>query len=264
LRGGRVVPSTRARPFREYVGGESRDWVLRVVWATTLLAEYRVVLHILWGDRVYSVDLEEVEGGGGELDEYTVDKVYRALTSVERGGGDWVPGLWGCREAVEAVRYARRARETLNPDYYAEAARILDRLLGLSDGWVSVLAYRRVEGDIGLTRRDAEEIVKLGDRIAEAMAKLGRERAERELRRLVFEGYRENIVDTVEGLDRGDRELLKRVLAKPYERAAILFAYKKIGDFRKLQNEILLTVFYRNTFAFISDPAYIPEIDGYL
>ena len=249
----RVVPTARARPLGEYVDEMmvGAGWPLRILWLSTLYAEYRTLLHALWGDRLVAVELvpdAEVQRVGGEA----VDELYRRLQDPGCGGGG---GGW----VEEVVEMVGRALRTGDYDHLLRAARVVNEVVGSRDGWVRIYPYRVVEEELGVSREEAERVVRLGERIASTLSRLG-ERAEPALRRLIFEGYREGVVDEIEGLDEEERRMLRDLLSRPYDRAALLFAYRHVGNFRELHSRILQEVFHRNTLSYISRSYYIPTI----
>ena len=238
--------------------GSGQEELLRAIWVATLYAEYRLVLLVLEGRDVEVVGLSQAKATK-EAPAWLADTLYVSIYRID-DIGDVLP-LEG--EVGEVVRSVERAVKTLNHDYFMKAAKMMNELLSVKDVILEITPYKLVSRRLKLTREDAEEIARLGEKIARIMARLGGV-AEAELRKLVFNGYREGIVDTIEGLSREEKELIASLLKRPYRRAALIFAYRVIGNYKALLREIVKHMTSQNSYKHITDLPQLPSIDQYL
>jgi hypothetical protein len=241
----------------------------KAIWVSILFSEYRAVLNALEGNTVVVLDVEPQPSTDGN--EPLADEVYMAVLDAVRKPVT-ERGLLGLEEEYQEdsgnevskiARLVKKGRETLNYDYMIEVANRLNKMLGTFDGWVKIVPYKVVFTELDLTKERADKIKELGERIAEMFSKLGG-RAEAELRKVIFSGYREEVIDSIEGLSDHEKKFIKDLVTKPFERAALFFAYKRIGNFRRLQRRIISTIFHRNNFVHITLSPYVPVIDDYL
>jgi len=255
----------------EKVGSRKEDRVRRH-WVATLLAEYRAVYYVLNGGEgvIAEADIEiftdEREAGRLSIEFHRglLDMIRREYDEFE----ELMPEEGYVRDEVEKslrriARLVRRGFAKRDYDYVLEAARRLNELFGSYDSLVVVYACRLKPPKPVLTIDEARSVAELGDRIADMLSGLGG-RAEAELRKLIFSGYKPEVVDTVEGLSDEDRKLLRKILKTPYLRASLLFAYKRVGNWRELERELLRTVLKRGSPIFLANALYIPLLYDYI
>jgi len=209
-------------------------------WLTSIYTAYILVLKSLNNESVLYVDVEEstpVEGSP-ELAESLYfalsprrDDYYRPYRRDER--------VEEIKELVEA------AVEEHNYDYMIEAAGRANELLGTKDGFVEIPSYKLVITEAALPREEAEKVIELGERVADIFTKLGG-RAEAELRKLIFSGFKEGIINTIEGITDEEKNFLETIIRDPIKRASLLFAYKRIGSYKRLLPKILYNMYFRN------------------
>lgn len=281
-----VMPTTRSCRLRDCVEEcfyKKNEKLVQEIWVSLLFAEYRTVFFALLGAEIHGVDIEE----GEEVRKVSweeAEKIYwEILDRVEKlrkgevderkefwemDDDEFIESLFGKKKEEknkprEVAEHVAMGIETLNYDHFIRAAELVNEMLGTNDGLVQLTPFKPVLSKKIITREDAERIRGLGEKIADMFARLGG-RAEAEMLKLVFSGYKEDIVDTIEGLGPQEKDFLKKLLDTPYERASLLFAYKRIGNFRRLQIKILQTIYRANTFSFIIDSYYAPVIQRFL
>jgi len=213
------------------------------VWLTSLYTAYIAVVKSLIGEPLLYVDVEEnppVEGDPELAEafycEFIQNRELRYRYCYPRRYDERIEKI---KDMVEA------AKEERNYDLMVGAAAKANELLGTRDGFVEIPSYRPVITEAALPREEAEKVVELGERVADIFAKLGG-RAEAELRKLVFSGYKEGILDTIEGLTDEEKRFLEDVIGDPIRRAALLFAYKRVGNYKRLLPKILYNMYFRN------------------
>ena len=215
----------------------------KALWVSTILSEYYTVVDALNGrDTVYIVAVPE-EGAKG--DEELAKKVYDALDLMDHG----IEGGVDDERAREVARLVKMGKVTGNCSYCYEAALMVDKDLGTDDGYVKMDHYSIEVIVLDITKEDAERIRELGDRVADVFAKLGG-RATSELSKLIFSGYKDEVVDSLE-LSGEEKEFLKELLDRPYDRAAIVFAYRRLGNFRHLLARMFRVAYFGATPAFM-------------
>lgn len=221
----------------------------RIVWVTVLFGEYRVLQLVKYGVKPIVLNLNR--GNDETVDDVNLAyEVYtRVNTALNRRPYQEDEEFEEEEETSdnpvdEIERLVRVAYNTGNFDYMLIAADKANKLLRSGDPYLYYPVYEKQVMDLNLTKKDVEIIEKTGEKIANMLAKLGG-RAEAELRKLIFTGYREDTVDTIEGLTDEEKEFLKNILRKPFQRVALIYAYRQVGNIKKLIYRIQQTIYQK-------------------
>jgi len=225
----------RLRSSEKRMPSNTKGW-----WVTSIYVGYILVVKSLNNEQVLYVDVEEstAPGKGPDAADDLYSRFHRDLKIMR-----YNPGYGGeVTEIRELVDYARYKRDY---SYMISAAEKANELLGSKDGFVEIPLFKVRAVWEAIPRDEAVKVVELGAKVADIFTKLGG-RAEAELQKLIFSGYKEGILNTIEGLTEEDKKFLQGVLEEPLHRAALLFAYKKVGNYKKLLPKILYAMHYRN------------------
>ena len=213
------------------------------LWASTLYSEYMAVLRSAAGKTSLLV-VAEKSGGVRGSQSRAADSLYASLSGNRSWGyaslsDDVAADVERVKELVEV------AKEKGNYDYLVAAAGKANEFLGTSDGYVEIVPYKLEVSEYSVPEETIKRIEEHVERLTAIFAKLGG-RAEYELWKLIFSGYKENIVDTIEGISSEEKSYLRSLLNKPFERTALIFVYKRMGDPNKLVLKMLRSIYFRN------------------
>ena len=218
-----------------------------VLWVSMLYSEYFAVLRSVAGKTSFLV-VAEKRGDVESAPSKAADSLYASLSGDETKSYMWYPGSREGSGVEEVKRLVDEAREKGNYDYIVAAAAKANELLGARDGYVEITPYKLEVSEYRVPEETIKRIEEHVQRLTSIFAKLGG-KAEYELWKLIFAGYRENIVDTVEGISSEEKSYLRSLLNKPFERTALIFAYKQMGNPKKLILKMLRTIYFRNLVA---------------
>ena len=198
--------------------------VAKRMWVGCLASEYRALQLAELGVRLVEVKTSSTTM---PLVSSDVSYVYRELASAKRESG-----------ASEVSKYAARAYAEKNPDHLVTAARKFCELARGSDRYVTITTYSVGVAPLKLSKEDAERVKQLASRVLEVLAPLGGA-AEAALLKLIASGYRRGAAESIAELDPSARRFLEELLDKPFDRAALLYAYRRLAGFRKLMSRVL-------------------------
>jgi len=220
----------------------SRPMTAKGLWVTSIYTGYILVVKSLNNEPVDFILVEESTPTDG--DQEVAEALY-SLLSPSKGDGAYYRYRSYDSSINDIEEMVKIARERHNYEFMVAAAKKANELLGTRDGIVEIPAYTVNRNEVILPREEAERIVSLGEKIAEIFVRLGG-RASVELEKLIFSGFKKGIVNTIEGITDDEKMFLESVLEDPLSRAALLFAYKKVGNYKKLLSKILYSMYFRN------------------
>ena len=236
------VGTRRARSY------SSNAKLASTLWVSTLYSEYFAVLRTLVGKTSLLVVARRSTSGEKASSELA-GSLYASLSNPASGSHYWDLKALEEDSPETIMALVEMARRTLNYDYMVEAAGRANDLLGSKDGYVEIVPYKLEVAEYRVPEETIERIREHVDKLTSVFAKLGG-RAEAELWKLIFSGYREGIVDTIEGITEEEKKYLKDLLNKPFERVALIIAYRQMGNPKKLFIKMLRTVYFRNLVAY--------------
>lgn len=218
------------------------------IWVGCLLAEYRILQLAKYGIKPVEVGVKAVEQSRGERgSDIDVDALYQAIFNVkergEREGEYEFTDVVGVEERI--VKDIEKAVTYKDPDYLVRAADELNKVLGDNDKYIRITSYAPVVTILDINEENAERVRRLADKVLRIMAPLGG-RLEAELMKLIFSGYKRGITDTIEGLGSEEKKFLEQLLDKPFERAALIFAYGKVADIKNLIYKMIKVAFNKD------------------
>jgi len=223
----------KLRNTEKHAPSHAKGW-----WVTSIYVGYILVIKSLSNEQVPYIDL--VEEAPVEKNLESAESLYYRLRPDLRRG--YYPDYTGA--VADIVELVEEARSRRNYNYMSSAAKKANEAFGTKDGFVEIPRFKPITAWEALPREEAEKVVELGNKVADIFTKLGG-RAEAELQKLIFSGYKEGILNTIEGLTEEEKKFLESVLEDPLRRAALLFAYKRVGNYKKLLPKIIFDLYYR-------------------
>jgi len=223
-------------PSREEIErvAQASEPLARDLWVGCLLSEYRALQLARLGVRLVQVEVKPVALPTASSNE--VRSIYSELRSARERGASTMPAY-----------YAKLAYDKGDPGYFFEAARELNRALsGGRDKFISIAAYAASTKELELSAEDAERVEKLAGEVLKAMTPLGGA-VEEALLKLITTGYRRGVASTIEGLGEDAKRLLEELLDKPFERAALLYAYRRLVGYRRMMQKLLKPTIHPDT-----------------
>lgn len=224
--GGATVPADMLWLSRQDIlnlfGDDERA---KAAWVGTLFAEYRIVELAKYGVKPAIVTVKRIPApdGSGKETEHLFKKMreigeyYR--NRFRKGYIDYPS-----EKILKQVMWAYTDKD---PEYLRIVADELTKKYGQSDECIAIDRFVPVVTELNISPEVTEKVRKLGDKVLEIMAPLGG-RAEFELLKLIFSGYKPGITKSIEGLAEEEGNFLENLLDRPIYRAAILFAYRRI------------------------------------
>ena len=200
--------------------------VAKKLWISCLASEYRALQLAKLGVKLVQVETKSIAMPTAKP--VDVSPIYKAIRSAKRqhAGID------------EVSPHVARAYAEKNPDHLLAATRKLCELVKGGDEYVAIWVYPVNVKPLGLSREDAERVEQLANKVLEVLAPLGGA-AEAALLTLIASGYRRGVTETIAGIPPEAKKFLEELLDKPFERAALLHAYKKLVGTRNLMHRVL-------------------------
>jgi len=231
------------------------DPVAESLWLSSLMTEYKLVLLSKYGIGGVGVKLEEKKetktfklGRDFEL----LDLGLNAVSASAAKEGDYDAIILKIlektrKEESEVLTYIKYGYETRRIHYFITACEMLEKLEYPLSKSVRLHRYEPQASPLTLSSEEYSAVQETATKVLESLKKLG-ERAEPTLLTLIFSGYRKGITAGIEGLNDQEREFLEGLLDTPFRRAALIVAYGKAYDLKKLIFKITNKIMPSTTF----------------
>lgn len=227
--------------------------VAKLLWLESLLSEYRLLQLYKYGVSPVVVNVKYGSSEAKSSDEVDVDELYRAIYEQRKHAlkrrvskdeeaeymFDDVEMMGREKKIVDSVKKAYVFKEPL---YFYEASKLLKDELGSEDKYVAITPYTPVVTELNISPEDLAHVDRLATKLLSTLAPLG-SRVEAELRKLIFSGYRSGIAETIDGIGEEERKFIEELLDKPFDRVALIKAYGKVADVKKLIFKILSEIY---------------------
>jgi len=213
--------------------GSYGERLAKELWVGCLLSEYRALQLAKLGVRLVQVEVKPV--ALPTVRDPSLPEIYQEIREAKSKTASSGPAA-----------YVSAAYSTGDPGYLLKAVEALNAVVRGQDKYVSITAYPVSTRPLQLTAEDERRVRELGDRVLELMAPLGGA-VEAVLLKLIASGYRRGVANTVEGLDPEVRRFVEELLDKPFERAALLYAYRRVAGVRRMMRRLLKDTIHPDT-----------------
>lgn len=122
-------------------------------------------------------------------------------------------------------------------------ADMFDKVFGRESKLFKIVEYSRTVSEFKIPNIDVN---KEADEVLKMLAPLGA-KVEYVLSTLILNGYRKGITEGVEGLGSEERAYLEELLDTPFRRVALIIAYSRVGDIKRILQKLQREAFHHTT-----------------